>query len=133
MSITNELREWASDSISYKTKFDDLTAIADRWELGMVKRPNNTGDGYFCWYSCGDTAANTPLWCMHKLANAGFTQIEQMMDDLRDMCAELYNTVDEVCVDDHLTCQDCPLQSEDASCGLNAIRRKLLELGVEVD
>lgn len=105
----------------------------DRWELGMVKRENNTGDGYFCWYHRGDTAANTPVRCMHKLANAGWTHIEQMLDDLREKCAELYATVDEVCVDDHLTCQDCPLQSEDASCGLNVIRRKLLELGVEVD
>ena len=23
----------------------------DRWELGMVKRPNNDGSGYFCYYS----------------------------------------------------------------------------------
>lgn len=53
----------------------------DRWELGMVKRPNNTGDGYFCWYSRGDTAANTPLSHMHKLANAGWTRIEQELDD----------------------------------------------------
>lgn len=48
-----------------------------RWELGMVKRPNYTGDGYFCWYSRGDTAANTPLSHMHKLANAGWTHIEE--------------------------------------------------------
>ena len=53
----------------------------DRWELGMVKALNNTGDGYFCWYSRGDTAANTPTRCMYKLANAGFTHIEQMLDD----------------------------------------------------
>lgn len=53
----------------------------DRWELGMVKRPNNTGDGYFCWYSRGDTAANTPTDHMHKLDNAGWTKIEQMYDD----------------------------------------------------
>lgn len=48
----------------------------DRWELGQVKLPNNTGDGYFCWYSTGDTAANTPVKCMHKLANAGWSHIE---------------------------------------------------------
>lgn len=52
----------------------------DRWELGMVKRPGN-GDGYFCWYSRGDTAAFTPTSCMHKLSNAGFTHIEQLLDD----------------------------------------------------
>ena len=51
----------------------------DRWELGMVKRPNNTGDGYFCWYSTGDTAANTPTRCMHKLANHGWTKVEGLL------------------------------------------------------
>lgn len=40
------------------------------YELGKVKRPNNTGDGYFCWYHSGETAANTPVVCMHKLVNA---------------------------------------------------------------
>lgn len=40
------------------------------FELGKVKRPNNTGDGYFCWYHCGETAANTPVSHMHKLVNA---------------------------------------------------------------
>jgi len=48
----------------------------DRWELGQVKRPNNDETGYFCWYSTGDTAANTPVECMHKLANAGWSHVE---------------------------------------------------------
>lgn len=52
----------------------------DRLELGMVKSPNRTGDGYFCWYSLGDTAANTPTRCMRKLANAGFTRIDREME-----------------------------------------------------
>ena len=56
----------------------------DRWELGMVKRANGQGDGYFCWYSRGDTVANIPVWCMHKLDNAGFTHIEQLLDDARE-------------------------------------------------
>lgn len=30
MSITDELREWASSELSYKTRFDELIAIADR-------------------------------------------------------------------------------------------------------
>ena len=51
----------------------------DRWELGQVKRPNNTGDGYFCWYSTGDTAANTPTECMHKLANARWSHVDGKM------------------------------------------------------
>jgi hypothetical protein len=42
----------------------------DRYEIGKVKRPNNTGDGYFCYYHSGDTAANTPTDRMHKLTNA---------------------------------------------------------------
>lgn len=41
----------------------------EKYELGKVKRINNTGNGYFCWYHEGDTAANTPLHCMHKLIN----------------------------------------------------------------
>ena len=56
----------------------------DRWELGMVKRPNHDGTGYFCYYSRGDTAANTPLRCMHKLANAGWTRIEQLLDEAKE-------------------------------------------------
>lgn len=32
----------------------------DHHELGVVKRRNNTGDGWFVWYSAGETAANTP-------------------------------------------------------------------------
>lgn len=59
----------------------------DRWELGMVKRPGS-GDGYFCWYSRGDTAANTPVEHMHKLENAGFTHIEQLLDDATKKQAE---------------------------------------------
>ena len=63
------------------TKFENgelfVYTNGDRWELGMVKCPNNTGDGYFCWYSRGDTAANTPTEHMHKLANAGFSHIER--------------------------------------------------------
>lgn len=53
-------------------------------ELGMVKGPNNTGDGYFCWYSRGDTAANTPTRCMRKLANAGYTKVEAMLEEKRE-------------------------------------------------
>lgn len=62
----------------------------DHWELGEVKRPNNTGTGYFCWYSTGDTAANTPTRCMHKLANAGWSHIEK----LRELVRELYDELD---------------------------------------
>lgn len=44
--------------------------IDGRYELGKVKRPNNDGTGYFCYYHEGGTCANTPTDCMHKLANA---------------------------------------------------------------
>lgn len=43
--------------------------INGTYELGKVKRPNNKGDGYFCWYHEGDTCANTPVEFMHKLVN----------------------------------------------------------------
>lgn len=57
----------------------------DHWELGEVKSANNTGTGYFCWYSTGDTAANTPTSHMHKLANAGWSHIEKLRELVRDM------------------------------------------------
>jgi hypothetical protein len=41
----------------------------DRYEVGKVKKENYTGDGYFCWYNTGETAANTPVDCMHKITN----------------------------------------------------------------
>lgn len=42
----------------------------ERYEIGKVKRANSDGTGYFCWYHIGETAANTPIWAMHKLSNA---------------------------------------------------------------
>lgn len=56
----------------------------DHLELGQVKRANDDGTGYFCWYSTGDTAANTPTRCMRKLANAGWSHVE------RGTCRNLY-------------------------------------------
>ena len=44
--------------------------INGRYELGKVKRPNNDGTGYFCYYHEGSTCANTPVDKMHKLVNA---------------------------------------------------------------
>lgn len=49
----------------------------DHLELGQVKRANDDGTGYFCWYSTGDTAANTPVEHMRKLANAGWSHVER--------------------------------------------------------
>lgn len=52
----------------------------ERWELGQVKSKARD-DAYFCWYSTGDTAACTPVSCMHKLANAGWSHVERSGDD----------------------------------------------------
>lgn len=42
----------------------------DRLELGKVKRVADEGAmAYYCWYSCGTTAARTPVELMLKLAN----------------------------------------------------------------
>ena len=42
----------------------------DRLELGKVKRAADDGAlAYFCWYSCGTTAARTPVELMLKLTN----------------------------------------------------------------
>lgn len=62
----------------------------DRFELGMVKSRNRMNDGYFCWYSIGSTAANTPIRCMRKFENNGFTKIEQLLEDMRETVRELY-------------------------------------------
>ena len=40
----------------------------DRFEIGKIKRI--TEDGAFVWYHEGETAAETPFDCMHKLVNA---------------------------------------------------------------
>jgi len=42
----------------------------DKAVIGKVKRMNNTGDGYFCYYHEGDTCANTPTDLMYKLVNS---------------------------------------------------------------
>ena len=63
----------------------------DRWELGVVKRKVNS-DTYACWYSTGDTAARTPVTCMHKLANAGYTHIEGKINEVVHNLVSYYNT-----------------------------------------
>ena len=45
-------------------------------ELGQVKRKVDD-ETYACWYHKGDTAARTPVRCMRKLANAGFSHVER--------------------------------------------------------
>lgn len=42
----------------------------DKYELGKVKRENDNGTAYFCYYHEGNTCAWTPIDCMHKLVNA---------------------------------------------------------------
>ena len=82
----------------------------NRWELGMVKRPNGRGDGYFCWYSRGDTASNTPVAHMHKLENAGFTHIEQLLDAATVGAGTCHGEIDSDYFECKLTtfkCQSC--------------------------
>ena len=94
-------------SETFKTGELFVYVNGDRWELGMVKRPNNTGDGYFCWYSRGDTAANTPLSHMHKLANAGWTHIEEALYKAANVVVESTGTcpVDYLEVTDDVHCE----------------------------
>lgn len=56
----------------------------DKYEIGMVKRPNNDGTGYFCYYHSGETAANTPTDCMHKLINAGYITKHELGGQAKD-------------------------------------------------
>ena len=39
----------------------------DSYEIGQIKRLTDTGA--FVWYHEGETAANTPFDCMHKIIN----------------------------------------------------------------
>lgn len=36
-------------------------------ELGLVKRVNDSGDGYFVWYHLGGTASNSPMHILEPL------------------------------------------------------------------
>lgn len=67
----------------------------DRWELGVVSGPTTTGDGYFCLYSRGDTAANTPRRCMRSLANAGWTRLEGERDEAQRRLVRQARAVDD--------------------------------------
>lgn len=53
-SITDELREWASNNLSYKTRFDELIAIADRIDAEYEEAENKwiakNGDMWFKGY-----------------------------------------------------------------------------------
>lgn len=42
----------------------------DSYELGVVKCRNHTDDGWFVWYSMGETAADTPDDCLFEFENA---------------------------------------------------------------
>lgn len=50
----------------------------EKYEIGKVKRPNNDGTGYFCYYHTGSTAANTPTSHMHKLINSYVIEKENL-------------------------------------------------------
>lgn len=52
-------------------------ANGSRYELGVVKRACGD-DNYFCYYSEGDTAANTPASNMFKLANSASLPINHI-------------------------------------------------------
>lgn len=76
----------------------------DKAEIGKVKRVNNAGDGYFCYYHEGDTAANTPLGCMYKLMNnyvvkattlGGVVESVEYKEGARDVINAVGNWLDE--------------------------------------
>lgn len=88
MATIEEIEEVLSDPQVYMPGELFVYVNGDRWELGMVKAPNNDNTGYFCWYHTGDTAANTPLWHMHKLENHGWTKIEGLLRDATNAIKE---------------------------------------------
>lgn len=52
------------DAVLYKRRG------CDSYELGIVKARNVRDDGWFVYYSGGDTAANTPDDCLFEFENA---------------------------------------------------------------
>lgn len=58
----------------------------DKAEIGKVKRKNNKGNGYFCYYHEGETAANTPLECMYKLVNSYTIKITTLGGAMEKQC-----------------------------------------------
>lgn len=49
-----------------------------RFEIGKVKGKVEGRDAYFCHYHEGETAACTPVECMHKLTNAYAIKIDSL-------------------------------------------------------
>ena len=59
-----------SDSnIEFKPGEYFIYVNGDSFELGRVKHKKSE-DSYACYYHSGETAAVTPIHCMHKLQNA---------------------------------------------------------------
>ena len=58
----------------------------ERLELGMIKRRIDD-DTYACYYHMGDTAAHTPVRCMHKLENGQFSPARRII--VRDLLETL--------------------------------------------
>ena len=54
----------------------------DKSELGMVKRQIDD-ETYACYYHMGDTAAHTPVSCMHKLENGQYSPARRII--VRDL------------------------------------------------
>ena len=73
--------------------------IGDRFEIGKIKRVTN--NGAFVYYHEGDTAAETPFDCMHKLEN-GFTVKETSLGgavpEAEALRKELKRCVNELCL-----------------------------------
>lgn len=68
----------------------------NRMELGKVKRMADEGGmAYFCWYSCGTTAARTPVELMLKLANSdGGPARQYTLGDLHCTCDQTLEVED---------------------------------------
>lgn len=67
--LTSDEKETASDSINP----GDLVIYKKRgcnsFEIGRALKRNNTNDGWFIFYSRGETAANTPDDCIFPIDN----------------------------------------------------------------
>jgi len=88
MSITDELREWAHNELSYKTRFDALIAIADRIDAEHEKAMSRAGQlladaekdrdyNYANWQDCKQKVLQHNI-TMDELS----TEIERLKDEL---------------------------------------------------
>lgn len=106
MSITDDLREWASRNLYLKAKFEELTAIADRIDAAHEKAMSRAGQllddaekerdfNYANWQECKQKVLQHNI-TMSELS----AEIERLKDELAH-CIELPKDADSEYIHEH--------------------------------